>query len=478
MSKFRECVINKVAVAASYHPRDFRLMMFTEVRCGVFQPIYESRMFKFTGSSETVNVQEKFGFLSANDFAFIKIVLQFADETKHPAEEFYYLFSDLVRDPTKVVMHLTDGTRVRIHLDPEGAEFRMRCHRKQATPEPEEVTPNLLENLVLTQEFVVKVSLTRRITNDFLKTVTEKDIFRDCWMLFWVGMVLFFPKLMFLGLFVAHFFTDLNFRFRCLLLSKFDHYFAEETTAHDLKKNLAWIRSQQRALIDFTDTARESLTGEAKNRNLRLLFNWIVCLCPAFLFISFLSFRVIVFGVAGGLVLVKYQKEAKQHLQKYLKPIPRIQELLTRLGRGRLPPVHKWSLRRPTWATKKSKLVKYKFVFEEQQMAIRSPVTKKTLIQDFRDMIEDRSSQLMTLVWEGSKPRQLQTGGDLDPGWEWTGEWILVKSSITDSEGWVYNSSLPSFLQIDDSRLQKTRKRQWIRACACRMGASQSCLFL
>ncbi len=66
--------------------------------------------------------------------------------------------------------------------------------------------------------------------------------------------------------------------------------------------------------------------------------------------------------------------------------------------------------------------------------------------------------------------KELKKEDFLLPGekWEWTSDWTIVFSEVSDSEGWEYASRFKKFSDYQKKKelAQPVRRRKWMRSCA------------
>lgn len=471
MTRLQEFVINEISVSSLLFPPDFGIKFFHESRPGVYRLVYESPFLKFSRNCQTLTVNEKFNFMSANDLAFIKVEIGYEDQSPRAKEEFYFLLEELNKLPS-INFKLNDNTKVSINFAPENNE-----HRKRYNSEPNDNAlddafdaRNIIDKLAILKDFVIKLSLIRRITNDLLAFVGKHDVRRDVLCLLFLSVFVMYPKICCAVMFVMHFVTDFNFKIRHLLLKRFKFYFSGETTTEDIRKNLLWIEQSQLAVIELTNKVEELFLGPHKNRILQAIFRYMFWIYGFIFLISIFSIKyLIVIGLWIGLG-TKYKDELRKVVDGHTQGLKIMFAKIHDFGE-KLHKIELFERMAEGLTNRKVKLVKYKFYWEAQQLGVYSPPRVRrmssNIFEDLKDIMNERSSSV-SLIWEKSEDLNNIRTVELDSGWEWTGEWHIVKSSFTDSEGWIYKGTIPSFLKPDDDRFKKTRRRQWIRECTKR----------
>lgn len=461
MTNFKEWIINEIKVKSPDPSLELQIKVYIEHFPGKFAPIYQSPKLRLRSEKGEFLIYEKINFTSKSDWVFLKFEVELLKSSElNKIHSFLFFFEDLEPISNTIKLKLENIFSLKIILFKRTTEDLSNVPTAYLPVESLVNKPNLIENLIITQEFFVKISPIRRIENDLTFFFSSENFERDFGMVFFLSFCLLIPKMCFFLLFLADCLTDINFKLRHSVLLKLNFYFSSENSGDELKKNLLWIKKQQLTLIDLADLLMNTFSNKNKNKNVFFLFLHLSKIFVVFFVLSFFPIWFIVFTIIWTILIMKYKLYAflnidllkKQINQKILK-FDIFLYFLTFFQKMK-------NVKNKLFG--QTKIKKLHFFFEKQMKSIKSSLKDPYLFLEKKAQFFEKEN-IFSISWENVISLEVQKTIILYDSWTWTSDWHVVRSSSTDKDGWIYGNVrefVPESLEQD---FDISRKRQWVR---------------
>jgi hypothetical protein len=155
---------------------------------------------------------------------------------------FIFLLEESLKQ-NKFILHMDSNLELEIR-------FRMDDKSVKKTKEvvktiKKKININLVKQITITSEFMIKVTTMRRILDDVELYLNRRNILLDLKILTWVFLLIFNPIVFaFLFFFYLYFFVNMH-HVNHFILTKMLYYFSEFSDEDDEKKNLVHIQKTQ-----------------------------------------------------------------------------------------------------------------------------------------------------------------------------------------------------------------------------------------
>jgi len=244
--------------------------------------------------------------------------------------------------------------------------------RVDANIRPEEI-PDYIGQVKLLQEFIKKITALRRINTDVDDFIREKNMKRDAIGICIAVFVIIFPVLSLIGCLIFLMTAKGRFTLRILIVKKFMRYFEDyEDYLTEMKKNMYFIKSQQKMLIALSDAFRKLFYD--KNREmLFLIFRNVVFVVLGMIIVMLfpMNFKVILFFALVGIFAAKYHVELIEYMES--KGYKMNNEYIMKKLHQKLKAIEKYIP-----ITKHEKIYKRCFTYENQRWYVGKGFTATT----------------------------------------------------------------------------------------------------
>ena len=430
----REILLESIGVRRKNAVKEMTISVFQEESVASFKLIYESQtIFLFEGQ-HVVMLNEKFNAERKKNESMIKmLVTGLTPKNEAFQAEAFFFFEDLINHHNTVkIFGDIGGFIVKAKLL---NEYHPTFVFDEAQKPGKFALPAVTKWLQVLQEYVVKVTIFRRVLVDIENFALQENFRRDVLILVGGLFAIWFTFYLVLGVLVASVFFKWHYSFRFKLLKFFRRYFEYKESQIELQRaNLSVIGLKLELICDIVRKIQRTFHSSNKTYFYYIFVDRIYLKTAALLFLFMTPIRLTLSGGCFLALLAKYHKQILGYLS----------------DKGYIAILEDFRVRVEGWAER------LRSTFPRSHS---EPIRKSILLME----IERRNFG----KW---MPYDLpinfkEVDNNLSPDWRWISGWNTEVSVDSDTEGWRYQDKMGHYSKNQDGSSVKLRRRVWKRLC-------------
>lgn len=430
----REILLESIGVRRKDAVREMTISVFQEESVASFKKIYESQALRLFEGQHLVMLNEKFNIERKKNESMIKVLVTGLTPKDEAFDaEAYFFFEDLISHHNTVkIFGAIGGFIIKARLL---NEYHPTFVFDEAQKPGKFALPAVTKWLQVLQEYIVKVTIFRRVLVDIESFALQENFRRDALILAGGLFAIWFTSYLVLGLLIASVVFKWHYSLRFKLLKFFRRYFEYKESQIELQRaNLSVIGLKLELISDIVRKIQRTFHSSNKTYFYYIFVDRIYLKTAALLLLFSTPIRL---TLSGGCVLALL---AKYHM--------RILGYLS--DRGYTAIFEDFRVRVEGWAEG------LRSMFPRPHS---KPIRKSILLMEI-----ERRNFGRWMPYD--LPINFQeVDNNLSADWRWVSGWKTEVSADSDTEGWRYQDKMGHYSKSHDASSAKLRRRVWKRLC-------------